>query len=185
MTALSARTARILRASASTLVLGFASLSPTAAYAQDQAEAAEETKPVSAQTDPDAASSRRLKPPRRRDHRHRPAACSSERARHQAQRRHGRQLDHGDRHRLFPGQVRCRSAAARARHHRQPFRSQQRHRTLLGRALGRHRPRPSASPFRVQRSRHVQRQQLARTELGDITPERWPASTRTRTRPPK
>ena len=57
MTSLSARTARILRASASTLVLGIASLSPTAAYAQDQAQAAEETKPVSAQTDPDAAAS--------------------------------------------------------------------------------------------------------------------------------
>ena len=57
MTALSARTARILRASVSTLVLGFASLSPTAAYAQDQAEAAEEAKPISAQTDPDAAAS--------------------------------------------------------------------------------------------------------------------------------
>jgi TonB-dependent receptor len=57
MTALSARTARILRASASTLVLGIASISPTAAYAQDPAQAAEETKPVSAQTDPDAAAS--------------------------------------------------------------------------------------------------------------------------------
>ena len=57
MTALSARTARILRASASTLVLGFASLSPTAVYAQDQAEATEEAKPISAQTDPDAAAS--------------------------------------------------------------------------------------------------------------------------------
>jgi iron complex outermembrane recepter protein len=54
MTSLSARTARILRASASTLVLGFASLSPTAAYAQDAVPAAEETKPVSAQTDPEA-----------------------------------------------------------------------------------------------------------------------------------
>ena len=57
MTALSARTARILRASASTLVLGIVSLSPTAAYAQDPAQAAEETKPISAQTDPDAAAS--------------------------------------------------------------------------------------------------------------------------------
>jgi iron complex outermembrane receptor protein len=54
MTSLSARTARILRASASTLVLGIASLSPTAAYAQDPVPAAEETKPVSAQTDPEA-----------------------------------------------------------------------------------------------------------------------------------
>jgi iron complex outermembrane recepter protein len=57
MTALSARTARVLRASASTLVLGIVSLSPTAAYAQDPAQAAEETKPISAQTDPDAAAS--------------------------------------------------------------------------------------------------------------------------------
>jgi iron complex outermembrane receptor protein len=57
MTAMSARTARILRASASTLVLGIVSLSPTAAYAQDPAQAAEETKPISAQTDPDAAAS--------------------------------------------------------------------------------------------------------------------------------
>ena len=56
MTSLSARTARILRASASTFVLGIATISPTAAYAQDTAQAAEETKPVSAQTDPDAAS---------------------------------------------------------------------------------------------------------------------------------
>ena len=54
MTSLSARTARILRASASTLVLGIASISPTAAFAQDAAPAAEETAPISAQTDPDA-----------------------------------------------------------------------------------------------------------------------------------
>ena len=53
MTSLSARTARILRASASTLVLGIASISPTAAYAQDAATA-EEASPVSAQTDPEA-----------------------------------------------------------------------------------------------------------------------------------
>jgi iron complex outermembrane receptor protein len=55
MTSLSARTARILRASASTLVLGIASISPTAAFAQDTAPAAEETAPISAQTDPDPA----------------------------------------------------------------------------------------------------------------------------------
>jgi iron complex outermembrane recepter protein len=62
MTALSARTARALRASASTLVLGLVSLQPTAAYAQDQAQTAavaqeqEETPdtPVSAQTDPES-----------------------------------------------------------------------------------------------------------------------------------
>lgn len=53
MTALSARTARVLRASASTLVLGFVSIHPTAALAQDTT-ATEETKPVSTQTDPNA-----------------------------------------------------------------------------------------------------------------------------------
>jgi iron complex outermembrane receptor protein len=62
MTALSARTARALRASASTLVLGLVSLQPTSAYAQDQAQTAavaqDQTDPpeesVSAQTDPEA-----------------------------------------------------------------------------------------------------------------------------------